>query len=44
MLQHLTGFLVKDDATGVEGGVNAGLLAETEEVEEKVCLHEGFAA
>ena len=44
VLQHLAGFLVEDDAAGVEGGVNAGLLAETEEVEEKVCLHEGFAA
>lgn len=42
VFQHLTGFLVEDDATGVEGGMDAGLLAETEEVEEKVCLHEGF--
>ena len=44
VLQCLAGFLVEDDAAGVEGGVEVGLFAEAEKVGEKVCLHEGFAA
>lgn len=43
VFQHLADFLVEDDTAGVEGGVETSLLAEAEESDEKVCLHEGFA-
>lgn len=44
VFQHLLGFLAENHAAGVECGVESCLMAETKKLNEKVGLHEGFAA
>ena len=44
VLECQSGFLAENHAAGVEGGVESGLVAEEQKLDEKVGLHEGFAA
>ena len=44
VFQCLPGFLAENHAAGVECGVESCLVAETEKLDEKVGLHEGFAS